>query len=184
MIEAILRWSLLAVLGIAGRSEGDVPVHIGSQPLGWPSSELLPGTVVGQGRYVLAEKLCEVCHLPSQPDGVFRALPSSQRLLLDDGQGQGQVVPYEGLAAAIASDLPGLPQSSQLVFLPAVHDYAVSHLQRHYLYHEAAWRYNFGPRLGKGSFGEAWRAVTLDGSMKEVVLKRLFVEKGEHVRRS
>ena len=31
---------------------------------------------------------------------------------------------------------------------------------------------------------QAWRAVTLDGSMKEVVLKRLFVEKGEHVRRS
>ena len=124
-------------------------------------------------------------------------------------------------------------------------EYAVSHLQRHELYHDAfllhirfvdcqcfphtfdfrhwrtvdtvgAWtestfRYNFGQRLGKGSFGEAsngrgtegasflrmfldwrwrwlfrqaWRAVTLDGSMKEVVLKRLFVEKGEHVRRS
>lgn len=79
---------------------------------------------------------------------------------------------------------------------------------------ESTFRYNFGQRLGKGSFGEAsnvapgrgtegasflrmfvdwrwrwlfrqaWRAVTLDGSMKEVVLKRLFVEKGEHVRRS
>eukprot|EP00913_Durusdinium_trenchii_P031012 g29045.t1 len=59
-------------------------------------------------------------------------------------------------------------------------EYAVSHLQRHHLY-DTNFRYNFGPRLGRGSFGEAWRAVTLDGSMKEVVLKRLFVEKGEHI---
>ncbi|CAE7939514.1 unnamed protein product [Symbiodinium sp. KB8] len=108
-------------------------------------------------------------------------------LLLDDGQARGQLVPIEGLAAAIAADLPLPPlRWLDVGFLPAVHEYAVSHLQRHDLYSEAGhnWRYNFGPRLGRGSFGEAWRAVTLDGSMKEVVLKRLFVEKGEHVRRS
>ncbi|CAE7891034.1 unnamed protein product, partial [Symbiodinium necroappetens] len=107
-------------------------------------------------------------------------------LLLDDGQARGQLVPIEGLAAAIAADLPLPPlRWLDVGFLPAVHEYAVSHLQRHDLYSEAGhnWRYNFGPRLGRGSFGEAWRAVTLDGSMKEVVLKRLFVEKGEHVRR-
>lgn len=174
---------LTTLLRTAGA--GDMPMDLGSQPLGWTiSSELLPGTVVGQGRYVLAEKLCEVCRLPestSQPQHLALPLPS-QRLLLDDGQWQGQVIPYEGLAAAIASDLPH-PQI-RLQFLPAVHEYAVSHLQRHQLYHDATFRYNFGQRLGKGSFGEAWRAVTLDGSMKEVVLKRLFVEKGEHVRRS
>ncbi|CAK9082942.1 unnamed protein product [Durusdinium trenchii] len=163
-----------------------MPMNVESHPLGWAmSSELLPGTVVGQGRYVLAEKLCEVCRLPPRTRASEHlALPEpSHRLLLDDGQGQGQVVPYEGLAAAIASDLPNVALS-RLAFLPAVHEYAVSHLQRHHLYDVTNFRYNFGPRLGRGSFGEAWRAVTLDGSMKEVVLKRLFVEKGEHVRRS
>ncbi|CAK9083194.1 unnamed protein product [Durusdinium trenchii] len=175
-------WNVLCLEVLA---QGDMPMNVESHPLGWAmSSELLPGTVVGQGRYVLAEKLCEVCRLPPRTRASEHlALPEpSHRLLLDDGQGQGQVVPYEGLAAAIASDLPNVALS-RLAFLPAVHEYAVSHLQRHHLY-DTNFRYNFGPRLGRGSFGEAWRAVTLDGSMKEVVLKRLFVEKGEHVRRS
>lgn len=30
----------------------------------------------------------------------------------------------------------------------------MSHLQRHYLDDDASFRYNFGPRLGKGAFGE------------------------------
>ena len=41
----------------------------------------LPGTVVGQGRYVLAEKLCEVCRLPestSQPQHLALPLPSQR----------------------------------------------------------------------------------------------------------
>ena len=106
---------------------GDMPVDLGSQPLGWTiSSELLPGlpscgvldadsdfvrlhqisklpqtihsicfrsltgTVVGQGRYVLAEKLCEVCRLPestSQPQHLALPLPNQRSGMVRDGDG-------------------------------------------------------------------------------------------------
>lgn len=150
---------------------------------------LAPGQIVGQGRYVLAEKLCDVVRRPGTwRHGHQSLLPAPGERLLIGGPSAlgGQLVPYEGLAQAIAKELPQLPlpESSALRFLPGVHDYSVSYLRRDPLYEEDTWNYRFGQRLGKGAFGEAWRAVTLDGSMREVVLKRLFVEQGEHVRLS
>ncbi|CAE8631033.1 unnamed protein product [Polarella glacialis] len=154
-----------------------------------PPGELQPGTVVGQGRFVLAEKLCEVCHRPGQDSASAMQRhqaqlpsPSADPLMLGDEFCPGQLVPYAGLARAIAAELSQLP-SEEPSFLPSVYDYSVSFMRQDPV-HQEAWRYRFGQRLGRGSFGEAWRAMTLDGSMREVVLKRLFVERGEHVRRS
>lgn len=151
---------------------------------------MAPGMIVGQGRYVLAEKLADCCHRPSQ---AFQQLPQPpiDYLLLespaDSRQEQaGQLVPYEGLAKAIARELPQLPilPSPTPLFLPAVFDFSLDFLRKDPDLKDDSWGYRFGQRLGKGSFGEAWRAMALDGSMREVVLKRLFVEHGEHVRRS
>lgn len=147
---------------------------------------------MGQGRYVLAEKLCDYgpSGLANLPVPRQSYLPPPTRLLLPGAPGTDvaalahpatyQLVPYEGLASTIQQHLPIDPESS---FLPAVYDFSMSHAKQDPQVDENSWKYRFGERLGSGAFGEAWRAIALDG-MREVVLKRLFVEKGEHVRAS
>mmetsp|Transcript_33411 Transcript_33411/g.73061 ORF Transcript_33411/g.73061 Transcript_33411/m.73061 type:complete len:1029 (-) Transcript_33411:23-3109(-) len=152
------------------------------------SGDLVPGVIVGGGRYVLAEKLCDLCYERGKAN-VQALPPPSERLMLDSSQTtDGQLVPYEGLAKAIARDLPLFSSqhssAKATTFLPGVYDYSVSFLRGDPLFREDTWGYRFGQRLGKGNFGEVWRAVSLEGSMGEVVLKRLFVKRGEHVRRS
>jgi len=187
----LLRWSLLIDWLLAAHRliAAQIVLEDGSDGalvLGKPAL-LAPGIIVGQGRYVLAEKLCDLCHSSSQPSSQHQAHlpPPSERLFLEDPQTNGQLVPYEGLARAIAQDLPLLPllPYSSPNFLPAVYDYSVSFVRGDPLYKET-WKYRFGDRLGRGAFGEVWRAVALDGSMREVVLKRLFVERGGDVRLS
>ena len=53
-------------------------------------------------------------------------------------------------------------------------------------YDQEQTRFNFGDRIGRGSYGEAWKGVEKvnTNSYREVVLKRLFTEKGAHVRES
>lgn len=152
---------------------------------------LAPGQIVGQGRYVLAEKLCDVCVSQSQTEqavsySVRGLLAQNLQLWLGGTSTSGSLIPHEGLARAIIQDLPKLPllPSKDPSFLPAVFDYSVSFVRSDPLFQEDTWGYRFGQRLGKGAYGEVWRGITLDGSMREVVLKRLFVERGEYVRRS
>lgn len=195
MCEMLARCMLLATVcaSIAAASNGQVSVASGGTAVAVNGfAELLPGTIVGQGRYVLAEKLCDVQNDGEQAQVLHRhraqLAPPSTHLLIgpsDDGN-VGQLVPFEGLALAISRELPQLPlPASQAwpAFLPGVHDFSVSFVRGHPLFEEA-WRFRFGQMAGRGAFGEVWRAVALDGSMREVVLKRLFIEKGEQVRRS
>jgi len=191
------RWPLAAA-----DEEGSVPTLVRDRD-GWASAmavgqpaQFVPGMIVGHGRYVLAEKLCDIIkdNNPAEPGVLLQLMPPpSDRFLLsgsaffEEGRpkGQGQLVPYEGLARAIAQDVSQLPlpPSQAPTFLPAVYDFSVSFMRADPQSYKD-WRFRFGERLGRGAFGEAWRAVALDSSMGEVVLKRLFVEKGEHVRLS
>jgi len=145
-------------------------------------ASLMPGTIVGQGKYVLAEKIGDsgqgFCQAPNE----MLLAPSNQEAHISSA-----LVPRDGLTQAIAQDLPNLPKlpSPMPSFLPAVFRYSGLHMQRGAMLARDALRgYQCSQRLGRGSFGEVWRAVALDGSMREVVLKRFFVEQGEHVRQS
>jgi len=145
-------------------------------------ASLMPGTIVGQGKYVLAEKIGDsgqgFCQAPNE----MLLAPSNQEAHISSA-----LVPRDGLTQAIAQDLPNLPKlpSPMPSFLPAVFRYSGLHMHRGAMLARDALRgYQCSQRLGRGSFGEVWRAVALDGSMREVVLKRFFVEQGEHVRQS
>eukprot|EP00397_Hematodinium_sp_SG-2012_P013178 GEMP01013372.1.p1 GENE.GEMP01013372.1~~GEMP01013372.1.p1 ORF type:complete len:830 (+),score=192.98 GEMP01013372.1:19-2508(+) len=129
---------------------------------------LAAGRILESGRYVLLEKLWSFgAATPLLP-------PLDQKT-------------DAGVVLAVKNDLANLctAQEDGLDYVPTCYaNLASSFLPVTTEYLRKANR-QFQPlsRLGQGGFGEAWRALDLI-SFKEVVLKRLFTEQGEHVRLS
>jgi len=139
-------------------------------------ASLIPGTVVGQGKYVLAEKIGDSGQGFCQSSNKMLLMPPSQEAHISSA-----LVPRDGLTQAISQDLPNLPKlpSPMPSFLPAVFRYSGLYMHHSAMLARDALRgYQCSQRLGRGSFGEVWRAVALDGSMREVVLKRFFCRAG------
>ncbi|KAF4692831.1 hypothetical protein FOZ60_012525 [Perkinsus olseni] len=110
--------------------------------------------------------------LPPIPGGQIRYLPSPDASIGPGETPEGQAASLGGKARTVP---PGSCSATNGILDPALREYVASQRKTSYIFNSLA---------GRGAYGEAWRAMMMDGTCREVVLKRMFVEKGERVRLS